>query len=91
MAQQDYSVSLTPRKPSRGLEEAMSEIERELRVRERCFGRWVQDGKITRIDAVDRIERLTSAWLHLDKMLTLQQPESIPASEGGAEATQEGP
>ena len=88
---QTYKVNLVQRKPPRGLEEALSEVERELRVRERCFSRWVQDGKLTRIDAVDRVQRLESAWLYLDKMLTIKQPETVPSAEESAEGPKEGP
>ncbi len=91
MAENEYAVNLTQRTPQCGLEEAMSEIERELRVRERCYGRWVQDGKMTRIDARDRLRRMTAGWLHLDKLLTLQQPETVPPEAGGAEAPKEEP
>lgn len=39
------------------LEPAASELARELGVRERCFPRWVEQGKISRIDAKDRFLR----------------------------------
>ena len=45
----------------RTLEEAASEVERELHVRERCYDRWVSEGKLTRVDAQDRYDRLLSA------------------------------
>jgi hypothetical protein len=42
---------------TRIIEEALSEIERELQLRERCFPRWIQEGRISKIDARDRLER----------------------------------
>jgi hypothetical protein len=48
-------------KTPRSLEEAASEVERELHVRERCYDRWIADGKLTRVDAQDRYDRLLSA------------------------------
>jgi hypothetical protein len=43
-------------------DEALSEIEREVAVRLRCFDRWVADGKLSYVDARDRLRRLISAW-----------------------------
>lgn len=54
----------------RTLEEAQSECERECEVRRRCFDRWVQEGRISRIDAKDRLERMISANLFLKNLLT---------------------
>lgn len=52
-------------KHERSLKEALSEVHRELAVRERCFDRWVSDGKMTDIDAQDRFDRLASAEHYL--------------------------
>lgn len=46
---------------ARSIEEAISELEREAHVRQRCFDRWVEDGRVSYIDARDRQERLLSA------------------------------
>lgn len=43
------------------VEAAASEVERELSVRARCYARWVMDGKMSRIDAQDRLDRLAAA------------------------------
>ena len=43
-------------------DEALSEIEREVAVRLRCFDRWVADGKLSYVDGRDRLHRLISAW-----------------------------
>lgn len=53
----------------RTLEGAASECERELQVRDRCYGNWIKDGKLSRIDATDRYKRLTAAKLILEKLL----------------------
>ncbi len=77
----------------RNLHECVSEIRRELDVRRRCFGRWVTEGKIDQVDAVDRFERLHSALAFLealrdatpdhvtsDTAATAAQCDTIPAA-----------
>jgi hypothetical protein len=56
----------------RSLEEAVSEVDRELQVRNRIYDKWIADGKISRIDAIDRLERLSAAKIYLQKQLDLQ-------------------
>lgn len=46
----------------RSAEEALSEVERELNMREKCFVRWIGEGRISRIDARDRLSRLRLAF-----------------------------
>lgn len=46
---------------SRTNEEALSELEREAHVRIRCYDRWIQEGRVSRVDAWDRLERLLTA------------------------------
>jgi len=46
---------------TRSTEEALSELEREAHVRLRCFDRWVSEGRVSRVDAWDRLERLLTA------------------------------
>ncbi len=58
----------------RTLEEAISEIERELQVRLRCYDRWVKEGKMSGVDAKDRLERIQSA-LHYLRELAPTAPE----------------
>ena len=41
--------------------EALDECTRELNVRKRCFPRWIQDGRVSRTDAEDRLDRLATA------------------------------
>lgn len=45
----------------RSFEECHDELQREFNVRERCFPKWVQDGRLSKSDAKDRIERLGGA------------------------------
>lgn len=49
----------------RSVEEALSEIEREINVRTRCYDRWVTEGRVSLVDAHDRQERMLSAVKHL--------------------------
>ena len=39
------------------IEGALGEVQRELQVRERCYPRWTEEGKMSRIDAKDRMSR----------------------------------
>lgn len=50
---------------ARSLEEAVSEVQREIDVRRRLYDRWVEQGKLTRVDAHDRLERMLSALRYL--------------------------
>jgi hypothetical protein len=52
-------------KTKRSVQEALDELEREFNVRARCFPRWIQDGRVSRTDAQDRLDRLGSAieWI----------------------------
>lgn len=56
----------------RSIDEAVSEVERELNVRMKCFDRWVSEGRLSYVDAKDRLERLMAALLILEK-LEMQQ------------------
>jgi hypothetical protein len=55
------------------IEEAAAEVDRELQVRMRIYDRWIADGKLTRVDARDRLARLKKALAELNKLLDLQQ------------------
>ena len=68
----------TANQPSRSLTEAIDEVFRELQVRKRCFPRWIEDGKISRTDAQDRIARQESALAYLE---ALKPADSTPAAE----------
>ena len=43
------------------MQEAASELRRELNIRRRCYGRWIADGKLDEIEATDRMERMETA------------------------------
>lgn len=51
------------------LPEALHECERELQVRQRCYPRWVKEGKLTQFEATERGNRLAAAIQWLQKML----------------------
>lgn len=70
----------TTNQPSRSLTEAIDEVFRELQVRKRCFPKWIDDGKISRTDAQDRIARQESALAYLE---SLRPAGSAPAEQPG--------
>lgn len=53
----------------RTLEEAFDECTRENEVRKRCYGKWIDEGRLSRSDARDRTERLAAAIEFLKRML----------------------
>lgn len=52
----------------RSVQEALDELERELNVRSRCFPRWIEDGRVSRTDAQDRLDRLATAFKLLEQL-----------------------
>ena len=56
-----------PIKKLRSYDEACSEVEREMNVRSRCFPRWITEGKVNRVDAQDRLDRLGTALQLLER------------------------
>lgn len=68
----------------RSLEEASSELQREIAVRRRVYDRWVQDGKLSWQDAHDRMERMLAALQFLLGIRPLQAIEE-PAQENASE------
>jgi len=52
----------------RSLEEATDEVQREFNVRERCFPRWIAEGRVSKTDAQDRLDRLASALEYLGQL-----------------------
>lgn len=52
---------LTKNWESVSAEEAIAEVEREIAVRVRCFPRWIEEGRVSAIDARDRLSRLKKA------------------------------
>ena len=61
----------------RTLEEAHSEVEREMQVRARCFDNWVRDGKMTSVDARDRFDRLATALEYITAAKTKLGPAHV--------------
>ncbi len=62
-------------KSYRSVDEALSELEREYNVRARCFPDWIKSGKVNRIDAQDRLDRIGTALYALNIMPLDQQKE----------------
>ena len=53
----------------RSIQEALSEVNRELQVRVRCFPRWIKEGRVDAIEAEDRLDRLSAAKHFLEQCL----------------------
>ena len=56
------------------IEGALGECQRELQVRERCYPRWTEEGKMSRIDAKDRMSRQIIAVKLLSLLLDAASP-----------------
>lgn len=54
------------------IDAALSECERELGVRVRCYKRWVQDGKLTQFEASERANRLEAACHYLRELSRME-------------------
>lgn len=52
----------------RSIEEALSELGREMQVRTRCFPRWVAEGRMSKVEACDRLERHEAAIQYLEQL-----------------------
>jgi len=62
-------------------EEAVAELQREVDVRRRIYDRWIAEGRLSRIDAHDRMERILSALkLLLESTSTLVQEPPAPST-----------
>ncbi len=69
---------------------ARDEVIRELTVRERCFPKWVEEGRLSPSDASDRLDRLTWAatelahavepLLHTNRVTSTGDKTSTPGS-----------
>ena len=57
----------------RSLEEAAAEIEREMTVRNKVGDRWVEEGRITKMDRKDRWERMEAALWFLGQLMAFQK------------------
>jgi hypothetical protein len=60
----------------RPMHEAMDEVERELNVRKRCFPKWIEDGRLSRTDARDRLARQQAA-LDILTQLNKEFPDCV--------------
>jgi hypothetical protein len=49
----------------RHITEAIDELDREAGVRRRCYDRWVNEGRLSKTDSADRLERLEAALAFL--------------------------
>lgn len=77
-----FSAYTVSENGKRSLEEATSELQREIDVRRRLFDKWTSDGKQSWVEAHDRLERLMTALKHLllvSEALT-EQPEEAQHS-----------
>jgi hypothetical protein len=63
------------------LAEAGTELDREMGVRERCFPKWIDDGRMSRIDAKDRYKRLEIAQQLVNFMLDIGGKPAKEAAE----------
>lgn len=66
----------------RGLDECLAELERELGVRSRCYAAWIEEGKLSRVDAADRFERLEGAVKQLRHTMATSELAPPQASVG---------
>lgn len=55
---------------------ALSEMERELAVRQRIYDDWIKQGKLSYVDALDRFGRLLFAVEFMRIQCDLEQPSS---------------
>lgn len=72
----EYTVS---NRPARSITEALAELDRELTVRRRIYDDWQKKGKLTWMDAHDRLERLLTAvklLLEYDKQLSAAEAQN---------------
>lgn len=60
-AKLDFSQYTPSRNGHRSIEEAISELQREMDTRKRIFDKWVATGRCSWVDAHDRMERHLSA------------------------------
>lgn len=69
----------------RTLQEAASELRRELGIRRRCYGRWIQDGKLDEVEACDRVERMELALDVVERAALLATVEPVRMTPTAAE------
>jgi len=64
----------------RTLQEAVDELRRELQVRQRCFPKWVEEGRLSHSEATDRYERLLTALNSLQEVIDDEPGEEPDAA-----------
>lgn len=67
-------------KRERAPQEAIDELHRELTVRQRCFPRWIGEGRVSATDAQDRIDRLATAHDLLAQVFKLDPSLRVTSS-----------
>jgi len=65
------------------IEEAWSELARERSVRERCYEKWVADGKLPWADARDRYARIIKAEAFLKALCDLSATDKAALIDKG--------
>ena len=58
-------------------QEAADELQRELNLRSRCFPRWIAEGRVSRTDAQDRLDRIASALVIIEALEELDMNAAI--------------
>jgi hypothetical protein len=59
---------------------ALDEVYRELCVRKRCFPKWIADGRVSKTDAQDRIDRLATAFDILSLTTAPEHPHHVTST-----------
>jgi hypothetical protein len=70
----------------RNITEAIDEVHRELCVRRRCFPRWILDGRVSKTDAQDRVDRLATALSLLTELASAMNDTAVTSSGDMTEA-----
>lgn len=65
------------------LEKALCELERELNIRKKCYPRWIADGRMTKWEAIQRMEGFQIAYDIVAKLHGAEQalPEGTATEE----------
>ncbi len=63
------------------VEHAHAEVDREMQVRARLYDKWLHDGKLSYVDAVDRYKRLLKALTVLQKVMDLEAVSDAAQAE----------
>lgn len=77
-------VALSQFPPQAELTGAVTELERELQVRDRCYARWVSEGRLAKQDAADRYNRLQWALAAVKTLLDFYPADVVPVPYGNS-------